>query len=424
MVYSNQLQRNTGIVDPLIFSSDIVDSLFHYWGYSTVKNNFKVRKDTVFQTTPTLGSTSEAKLNNIADKIGPIQLIFDLSVPTQTGAAGNPRYVDFVGYFAWSKIELLYATGEIYTLTSEEMLDKYRALYGTEHQSSLAVQVAGDLSQADRETLATAQQRFIVDLPFPHTRGTSRYLEIMQLAQEPRLKVTWRRAEDIVQLGDSTPGNVGTDSAPVATIVNAFLRTLYVHLDGDERDSVTAHTESQDGIIRLFDDYTLQKEDIPAANVAAGGEYRIELRNFRTSTKRINFIVRPKSYISTPGANDYTDLQVAAGGTRGLVDSWFLEGADGKIIEPVEIDYNRYYLHSIYHESLAGEFRGEWNFAWAPDDLLNASGSYNFGNTTNATLVLNLRADADNAVAHEVCIAANEYNTHQHVRGDLLTNFK
>ena len=401
MVYSNQLQRNTGIIDPLIFSQHITDSYFWHHGYSTVKNNFIVRKDVDPQAGASFGGHQNFKIPQIADKWGPTQLIFTLSAIPDNGDA-NRRYQDFVGLIAWETIELLYSTGELYTLCPEDAFLKYRQLHNVETRDAMGELIAGDKSQAQRVTLAQSAQTLIVDLPFPHCRGTSRWMEIMQLAQEPRVRIKWRTIDDIVQT---------TGPSPAITITNVKLRCAYVHQDGDERDSNTARTESTDGIIRLFDDFKTQTNRI-AAGVTTQA---IKLNNFRTSSKRIGFIVRLQSDLDTARAKNYF-------GNLQPIASFSLEAADGKIIETVEDRYYRYYLHSQWHGAPAGDFIYEWSFALAPDDYLNASGSYNFGNTTNATLTITFPAPL--AAGVEVTTVVHEYNTHQHVRGDLLKNFK
>jgi len=378
MVYSSQLQRNTGIVDPLIFSEMITDSYFWYHGYSTVKNHFVVRKNVLPEnTTVTFGSKTTFRLPIIADKCCPLQLVW--TAPAITSDGTYTRYQDFLGYVAWERIDLLYSTGDIYQLTPEDLWMKYRQSLNIEHRDSVAEMIAGDKSPSQRDTLATTAQTLYVDLSFPHTRATSRWLEHMQLAHEPRVEVIWRRKEDFIET-DGTAASVLDTNGNAIAFTDCFLRATYVHLDGDERDANSSRVESEDGIIRLFDDFKIEEANIPANT---SGEYTIKMNNFRTTTKKFAFIIRRSSDLQTSYAKNYFGNLVG-------ITSWWLEGADGKIIEPIEDRYNRYYLHSLYHTGPAGEYIYEASFAIAPDDLLNATGSYNFGNTTNATLHITL----------------------------------
>jgi len=406
MVQSHQLHRNTGIVDPLIFSEDTLSSFFHYQGWSTTKNHFIVRKDLIPSEQNAdlqLGGKTTFKLSNIADKAGPVQLMWRQAALTTTAGTFR-RFDDFLGYCAWQSIALEHSTNEIYTIYPEDVWSKYVRRYDINHQEAIAELVAGDRSNVQRDALATGFQDLIVDLPFPFTCGTKSWMEIMQLAQEPRITVTWRPLREYVD----TDG-----TAPVSPLTNVKLRTTYVHFDNDERDNNTIQVESEDGKIRLIDDF--KKEDVTQV-AGVTGETNYKINNFRTSTKTLAFIVRRTQDLTTDLANQrFFNLQP-------VVRFWF-EGADGKIIEPIEDRYARFYMWPLHHEGKTGKYLYEYTFALDPDNLCDATGSYNMGNVTNATLHIDW-GTVPLAANVTITMFANEYNTVQHVRGDIQKNFK
>lgn len=406
MVHSHQLHRNTGIVDPLLFSEDTVDSYFWYHGYKTVKNFFLVRKDVApNESQASFGNKSNFKIPNLADKWGTVQLMFHLGQLTTTGGTYR-RFVDFVGFCAWEWIALEFSTNEVYTIYPEDLFLKYRHLC-IEHREAEGEIIIGDKSDAERDLAAAdpAGQDLIVDLSFPHTRATTHWMEIMQLAQEPRVIIKWRNLSDIV---------VTDGTLPQATLSDVELRCTYVHFDNDERDNNTYRVEQEDGVIRLFDDFKLEySDDIP---IGTTGERRYKINNFRTSTKTFTFLLRRKTDTTTPLDNNYF-------GNLQQVKAFYLESADGKIIEPIEDKYARFYLWPLHHEAPAGDYIYEINFGLEPDNLIDASGSYNFGNATNITLVVDFGSVPTTDVLY-ITMCANEYNTHQHVRGDVQKNFK
>jgi len=403
MVYSNQLQRNTGIVDPLVFSDAITDSYWWYHGYSTCKNNFVVRKDIYPDTSGfTWAGKPIFRLPSIADKVGPIQLVSEIGPLTATGDP-NPLFLDFLGYELFDRIDLIYSTSELFQITPENLYIGYRQMLTSEQQYSTSQLVAGDLSPTERTALAKTNQYLVTDLIFPHTKGTSRWMEIMQLAVEPRVEIYLRSLSDVAN-------TVGT--APAASFLNFFLRCTFLFIDADERDAITARTESEDGIIRLIDDFKAEWLEIPLGTV---GEISLKLNNFRTSTKRLTFVVRHKTDLTTPLAKNYFNLIP--------IQSWYIEEAGGRIIEPINSRYNVYYLNPLYHVGLSSVPIYEHSFAISPDDMLNATGSLNMGNTTNLLLKINVGPVATPDTWVVTCMS-HEYNTHQHVRGDLLKNFK
>ena len=406
-MYNHQLQRNVGIMDPLLFSNDITDSWFNYTGYRTVKNFYKFRKDVTPDKDVQWGGTSVFRIPINADKWGPTQLIFTvgpvtLGTPSTTHDA---RLVDWAGYFAWEKIELVYSTNELYTLLPEECYLRTRKQSDQEHLSSIRELVGGDLTDVQREAAATGAQTFIVDLPFPHTRATSRWVNLMQLSHEPQIHIKWKNLNQIVQMGDG--------ATPSAVLSNVHLRNTYAHLHGDERDHNTGITEEEHGLINLFEEYRYEKINIPSGS---SGEVALTLRNFKTSAKGYTLILRNLAEVN-PGAGDEPDY------TNELpLDTYNLETSDGKVHEPVDGEYYKKYLWHLYHNGVPGLNIYEWTHAMQPDDSLNSSGSLNYGLTSNLQLKVKLLGTLTEDV--EATVIVQEWNTHQHMRGDMLKNFK
>lgn len=436
MVYSNQLQRNTGIVDPLVFSKNIQDSIFFYAGYSVQKNHYQVLKDLPAENLPANpGGTTNFKIPITGDKLGPIQLIFDVSAITVTPVGGAPvlspaaqkRFVDFMGYNAWEKIELRYGTNVLYTLTPEECWYRFKMPFSNERKVGIADLVGGELPKSTRNLKANSTQRFIVDLPFPHSRGTSRWIELMQLAQEPRIEITWRKIVDTVQLENVDTSTYTYNVSYNIPFVN--LRHTIVYLDGDERDTNTSRTETEDGIIRLFEEWKFEKQTIRKSDISSGNDLLLSIKNFRSSEKSFGFFIRrilPE--LQTDYKKEYFSGFLP-------VKDWNLEGADGKIIEKRSGRYTTHHIQNLYHNGAVDQTSSgyiyEQHWATMPDDLLNASGSYQFGTTTNISLRFNV--DIDDPVVqrlfesgsdYEIYMFCREHNFKQHVRGDMQTSFK
>lgn len=409
MANSSQLGKNVGVVDPLVWSDDVSDSYFHYHGYSTIKNFFLVRKDiTAEQTSVSLGQKTSFKLPIISDKVGPVQLLFKLAALGTTSLVDTPSYQDFAGLCAFEYIDLLYSTNDVYRLTPEEIWTKYRQTLGLEHREGAAECLGGDLSPTQRQARALDVQEFIVDLSFPFTRGTSRWLEIMQLAHEPRIEIQWKKLEDIVE---STAPLLLTGGGLVDNSVK--LRSTLLHIDGDERDENSKRTESENGVIRLFDEVKFERLTIPSGTT---GEYRVKLNNFRNTSKKMDFFLRPASALNTPYGNNQFGSLIP-------ITSWYLEATDGRVVEPIEDKYQRFYLHGLYHEAPPGEYIYGHSFAISPDDLLNATGSLNLGSNTNTIVSINF-GNVQLGEDFELYVQVNEYNFMQQIRGDWIKNFK
>lgn len=408
MADSSRLNHQKDLMSPMAFSAEIQHSPFLYHGYDTTKNFYVVRKD-ITPANPVAdyaGSITEFRVDATHDKTGPIQLFFTLPAFALPGGSVFARYVDFIGFAAWEKIELNYSGQNVYTIYPEDLFEKHRRLPGVEARDAINELIAGDKSAAERDALARAGQTIIVDLNFPFTRGTSRFLEIQQLAQYITIKVFWKNMREIIQ-HDVLALPAG------ASITDVKLRITNIHVEKDERDHHTASTQLEHGLIKLYEDFQSQIERIPAATT---GQYELNLRNFDTLVKRFGFILRLYSDLQTDWTNQpFENLQP--------IVRWKLVDASGDITEWIEDRYNRFYLHRIYHDAPAGEYIYAHSFVLDPDDLLNCTGGFGIGNSTNPKLVLDF-GGVVTAGDIQCYMFANEYNLTHQVRGDLQPAFR
>lgn len=412
MVYQSQLQRNTGVIDPLIYSDSIADSYFNYTGYRCSKNFYKFYKDIAPDKSGiALGGKSEFRLPSMADKLGKVWLQFSLEAPTNSGGAPTHdlRFVDWVGCHAFSSVQLEYGSNEVYTIFPDEIVLRAKQSLDIADQDRIRELLAGDRTESRRENLAGGTQDFICPLPFPWCRSTDRHMELLQKAVEPRIIVNWRTPSQIIQ-GD---GATGLD----AVLSDVSLRCQLTHLEGDERDDNTSRLEHPDGILRLYEDLKYEKftRELKTGTVG-NADISIKLNNFRSSTKSLLFVLRKLAEVN-PGAGqepNYTNYQ--------RISQFYLEATDGKFFEPVEDKFNRFVQWEEWHKAPSGPKIYEWSWAMEPDDLLNASGGINLGSASNLTLKIQVPADL--VGDHELTVIAKEYNFTQDSRGDMMKIFR
>lgn len=417
MVYQSQLQRNTGVVDPLVYSNSISDSYFNYTGYRVSKNFYKFYKDIAPDKSGiSLGGKSEFRLPSMADKLGKVFLMFRLSAIDATGldpADHDYRFVDWVGCHAFSSIVLEYGSNEIYTVYPDEIVLRTKQSMRIEDQDRVRELLAGDRTESRRENLASTNQDFFVEIPFPWARSTDRHVELLQKSQEPRIAVNWRSQSQIIQVGANS-----TLSANATTLSNVALRCALTHLEGDERDDNTSRLEHPDGILRLFEDLKYEKLTRELkTNTVGGTEIAIKLNNFRSSTKSLILLLRKLGEVNYGGTGEpnYTNFQ--------RITSFYLEATDGKFFESVEDKFNRFVQWGEWHPMTpSGPLIYEWSWAMEPDDVLNASGGINLGSASNLTLKLVLPATLTED--YELTVIGKEYNFTQDSRGDMMKIFR
>lgn len=406
---TDHLARQHGLLDALIYAKSPVHSSSQYQGYTTTYKEFTQIKEFVPQSSTipiSTGGTTVIEFPLQADRLGPIQLVFDISALTTTGGTFR-RFSDFVGLACWEKIELRYTANSVETLYPEQLWAKAHKLYSKEEYNTIIEELVGDKTVTERNNLAAAVQKdVIVDLPFNFTKHPGRHLELYQLAQQPRIIIHWRKPEAFVE----TDG-----TAPVFTFDNLVLKACLKHHLADERDLTTRKIETLDGLHKIFEEWTIQENDILTGAV---GVQKIELKNFRTSMRGFFFMVRLVSDLTTPlSAKQFDNLQ--------LWDKFRITSAGSEpVTDWVSFKYNTTYMHRhLFHVAEHGDFIGFWFFDQEPLDELNCDNAYNFAALTNPTLELDF-GSTPLAADVRVTIGGSHWNVTQNIRGDYSVSFK
>lgn len=278
---------NSAIIDPALVGDDTgLDPRGHQ-----ALGDY-VRDELTIDPTMQPGATWPAKLsflvNKAADRLHELWLEFTVTALTTTGGTYR-RLVDLFGYLCIDHIDY-WSNNQVPQTVWPPLEDVYRYFKENDliwRQTVLGPMVGGDLTDAQRSTLATAAQTFRVPLRawFSETKGHGLVLP----AQASQLRI------DIFFKTIATSDLIQTDgTAPVITFAAAptpQLRAKVSHVDQSTRARWVGATMTELGLTRMFEGLQMLTGQAIAANTQDSG--RIQLPNLTAACSRLVIFVRP-----------------------------------------------------------------------------------------------------------------------------------
>ncbi len=423
------LARNFGLMSALVFDENIGNSIYFYRGYKTMRNDYLELK-TLAPTDKnvTYGATTDFRIPLYFDKLGPVTLAWDQARLATTGGTYR-RFCDWFPLALIEKIEWIYNNNIVHVHYPQKKYLKINKFLSTEQRDAEATCLAGNLSTAQRNTLAASKQEILYEVPLQFTLAPSRYLEIRSLADSPVLRVHWRSLSNVVQ----TDGTV-----PVSAVENCRLIMHAIHFEAAERDIQVMTTEKDTGIVRLVEESKLVTRHptctIPASLWGGGGApistHRVELKNLRTDIRYLAFYIRKKAnYDPANLAKNlwYETSELTNAGVDWIKRFRVISGSDEEITPWVSAKYNQFVQHPQYFFAPPGTRIYFVPHCLHPMDELNASKSYNYNAVQDPMLELEFNdfgAGGAGAEALEVEILKSQYNMQQTVKGDHSIQFQ
>jgi hypothetical protein len=426
---NTHLARQFGLFSALVFDEHIENSEYFYRGYKTKRNQYlELKTLSPVDKDVTYGATTEFRVPLYFDKLGPICLAWDQDPLTTTGGTYR-RFCDWFPLALIEKVEMIYNSNVVHTHYPQKKYIRVNKFINIEHRDAEAALLAGNLSTTQRNTAAAAAQEILYDLPLQTTLAPDRYLEIRALADNPVIRVTWRRLDNVVQ----TDGTV-----PVSAIKNCRLIMNAIHLEAAERDVQILTTEKDNGIVRLVEESRVNTRhpsaiispDLWGGGGAPLGTHRVELKNYRTDIRCLFFYIRKRANYDPPNLARnlwYETGELTNGGLDYIKRFRLVTGSDEELTPWISAKYNIFVQHPQHFFGPAGTRIYCITWSSNPMDELNASGSYNMNSIPDPMLELdfnNFGAGGAGAEALEVEIIRSNYNMSQLVRGDWSVQFQ
>lgn len=378
-----------------------------------VDNYFRFRNDVLPVESQTLGASWSAvtrtfRIPKLADKITKARLMCQMSALSGGGGTYR-RFSDYLGYALVDNIQLFSANNRLQYLTGDDLFLRNVKYMDTEQQDAENVLVAGNLSQSQRNSLATGVQELILDIPFYCFQQRGKALNPFQTAIEYEIRWRIKKLNDVIE----------TDGTPAATLSEIKLRLETVHVEAAERDHITDLVQQQHGIVYKMDDH--QRSAFTDGTTSATTSQKCVLDSHRGATKVLNFMVRTTSEINgtTTINRPYDNFH--------QVPAFRLTSAGGdEIVASNEDLYNRYVEFKDHYPAPAGKRIYSHSFCSHPSNHNDVTGTMNFGNINKPTLELQWGSQIAGAAvnapasAYTVTVITEEHNFIQHSNGEII----
>ena len=326
--------------------------------------------------------------HNITAYLSGLRLRYKIN-PAATGGSGAgtyERFNDFIGFFAIKNIQFFFGSNLIQEITGQDMLFQHFTVYKKEEEQEWrAKQVAGNLTEPERDNRFTEVQEMKLDLPFWFTLAKSQAIpEVM--SQEMKVIIQWEDYQNVVQTDYANPPIPQNPSA----IVDQRLELLTTTVASAEMEANAMQAQQPNGIqysIRDIQrlDYTFDTDGSTNQVVS------FDLRAFNICTQSLIFFIRLNSDVTTPYDNDLSQL-VGNGNTfEDTLDLSLITvtGSSRNLKEPV----TREHIQSVYwvthHPSPPGQKVFEISFSASPQSASQSAGvEMDFSNVNNPQLQL------------------------------------
>ena len=243
--------------------------------------------------------------------------------------------------------------------------------------------MAGELTAAQRNTLALAPQEFVVPIPTPWD-GEGNQLPICALAN--KLKITFRfaPAAQAIQTDGVKPN--------IIAYTNVYLRYRLIHVTGSERQQIAAPTFTDEGVFTLFSDVTRKEDQVNAnqLNTVNALGVGFDLTDFTGPVRHICGLIRESAAldISQPAPAFYEINPLY------LKNLFFQVRANDKtLFEPTRPDFEQTEQIKNFFDCSPDiqQFYAWWDVE--PMSLFCASGHISLANFTNPRMYLRQTAN-------------------------------
>ncbi len=338
-----------------------------------------------------------------------LSTLFKRRVSQLAGADASRRFVDYYGYFSINEVRVSYQNRDLYRVTGEELYLIHRLFLSTNPSTAVDDLVAGNLTDAERITLAAdvnGQEIYTPLWLLPWMQGQRHGLLIGQLPSEVHIDIIHERESKVIQSTDAM-------SATSHSLSEIALRTESVHIHPDDRGALErmVNDPNTDGVVYKIID--IEKHTRVAVG-AADTTTSIQLSNVRNPVSWFALTFRDQADVNSadPSTADPTDF-------KAITNFRLLTAGSDETVRTVT-DKFRSWINGTHFSGFPNPKIYTWSFARAPEDLVNASGLRALANLVNPTLEVNYSAPGS---ARYIDAYFFVHNTIQHHRGSLVKNF-
>lgn len=415
---------NNNVTDALFGSvfEGLTDS---QWGY----RGFKTRPDFVRQrisispksgsTTPGYDSTQLFEIPKRAAILRRLSLRWRTAALAQS-AGSNVRFVDYYGFAAIRRSVLRYASNDIHEIQPMELYLTNRLDHRRKDQEAIARLAGGDLTNAERATLAAGVQNWTTHLPFHFSELPDKCIYLESLGYPLEVEIS---LDSFVRLTDAD-GSPTTAQVSGGAISNFRLEAELIHLEDYERDYHVGRTLSDQGLVMAVREHRYQPAEAITSSVQ---DYTYRLTNLKGACYEIRWVIQ--STLDTAGSaysgrKDYfnfVDFSTIGSGTAGD-EYWYLDASGIEIVSRTDAQWNIEVENRDLHSGDSGDAIYGQAFGFHPEDRRNCTGHKTWAGMTNPAIVLRFNGNTPSNL--QITAISREYNAQHNIQGEIVKLFK
>ena len=402
------LRINTGAADTALFTTGFNNSFFIRRPWAILSDKVRARFRRYYQDNVNFGTSYSYQYPKDGVLLEDVYLQMELSPVVGAGVGTYARYCDWIGYAAIKSVKLNYTQNNLMVLKPNHYFVKHIRDYNLNNQDIFDAMVKGNLTAAERNTLATATQYVRIPLKLFWDQLPCHTPVITALAQYLTLDIEFQDKENVVQT-DYTLG-------AAATLDNLTFVYDVINFTGADRDQATTPTFTQRGQTFLMEETKSQDYvKIPAGATSFSHKFT----GFTAPFSNIYAVFQPYSEINTPYARKPFEITTA---DLNRITDYNLK--DGEL-EIQSIQVNRGELQEQWQKRhKISKFRKPLLFLSVTevDDIKNQNlGSLNASNMNDFTFNINFAAALP--VDYAISFIFFQHNWVNHQAGEFQRAF-
>lgn len=360
---------NTGFLDTLLLEPD--RSPFDYHGFNATSHYAQDHIDYDPSNAPA-GFNSTAYITQPRGDyiIGKVQLTFTVSaIAKATGTYA--RLMDFGAYQCIESIQCKQGNVDLISpyIETDDLVLLYNMSLDRDERDHTDLNIGANLSSAERDSAALANQNFLVELPVWWSDHPGMYLNMKPFNKDLQYQIKFRSLVDVIETDATTPSSDVT-----ATISNIKLRVFHYTQPEQVLNRQTALTDSRmpnqaSGQLKKTVYWEKQLNNVLTSGSQA---FTVKLDGIKGNVIDWCFIVRPSANINPGNANQdrLTFVNIA---------SWELYDGNTLVIRNVDSQYNRMYLYPHWYSGVPGNYIFGYSYSLTPENFLNSTGHLTHG---------------------------------------------
>lgn len=263
------LRTNVGVPDGSLFSQGLLNSFFKPEAWQTFSDKIRETQRVLQTQNLVLGQDIGVEYEKVGTLLEDIRLDITLAPIVGQGVGTYARACDYLGLALVPQIEVIYQSNVVQRYNSQALYIKNLRDHDIIRSDIFDQELAGGLTEAERNTRATANQKVRVYLK-PYWYGNKGHCPIITaLANKIRMNIKLANVQDFVQT-DFTLG-------ATTSIVSAEWNHEIINTTGYERDEWSRQVFTPKGLSYLMEDtHSLLYSQIPAGSTEA----TIDLKGF------------------------------------------------------------------------------------------------------------------------------------------------